>query len=125
MPSLKLGGVDVAKLINDELVPQLGNAGVTLVKITQGARVTSTEGKALTRTNHSGTGIVSDYKDSQIDGTIVLKGDRKILLFPLTFSTDGSVFPVPNDEIIAESITYTVVNVDRDPAAATYECHVR
>jgi hypothetical protein len=83
-----------------------------------------TSGKAKTETAYSCRGFVDNYKDSQIDGTIIKKGDRKVIL--IGDSIEGGAVPDVNDKVTIEGRTFTIVEVpDRDPAAATFTCHGR
>jgi hypothetical protein len=66
---------------------------------------------------------LEDYRDSQIDGTTIKRGDRRVLLLGDTIA--GGAVPQPSDKITAEGKMYDVVNVTRDPDAAAYTCQVR
>lgn len=60
---------------------------------------------------HSGYGIRTDYKTSEIDGTNIQKGDVKLVI-----STD---FPVPTtgDRLTADSVVYNYVShEEKSPA---------
>lgn len=120
----KLFGVDIEKLINDNLGDQL--TPVTLTKVAAGSRTPGslTGGVNPTISTVSTSGIIDDYSEYQVDGTIVVRGDRRLLLIgkPLT---DAGVVPAPNDRATIEGTEYNIVNVQRDPAAATYTCQVR
>lgn len=120
----KLFGVNIAKLIHQNMSKGLLEA--TLTKVTLGARTSGslTGGKAKTEATYSCRGFVEDYRDSQIDGTIVEKGDRMIVLIGDSIA-DGAV-PAVDDKVTIEGRTYTIVGpVKRDPAAATYTLQVR
>ena len=122
MARLRIAGIDVAKLVNKEVGGQLKNAEIVLIKTTEGARATSTSGRTITRTSFRGTGLVSDYDEHTINGTLVKAGDREITIFGDSLN---GIIPKKGDEITAEGSTYTIVRVGRDPAAATYTCQVR
>lgn len=97
---------------------------VTLEKITGGTRSSSNPtSRTQSTTTYTGRGFVDDYETKHIDGTIVLQGDRKVIIFGA--SLPSSVVPKPGDRTTIESETKTIVNVIRDPAGATYECQVR
>jgi len=66
---------------------------------------------------------VSDYRAGQIDGTLIQKGDRKVLL--IAESGSAALVPSSGDRITVEGATYFIVSVGRDPAVATYPCQVR
>lgn len=123
----KLAGVDVPALINKEVGKVLGADpayAMTLVRVTPGARGADiTQGNNPTETSHACRGVMSDYAAVQIDGTLIKHGDRRILL--LANSIAGLVVPKQHDKITAEGQTWRVVDVTRDPVAATYELQVR
>jgi hypothetical protein len=50
-------------------------------------------------------GIVTNFKINEVDGTIVLRTDKKIIL-------DADALPEQNDKIIDGTDEYTIVNVD-------------
>lgn len=99
---------------------------VTLTKVVPGARTSSdpSSGTNPSRRSFPCRGMVDSYKLSQFDGTIVKRGDRKVLILGDTLPSN--IVPEPNDEIRAEGALYHVVGTpERDPDAATYLCQVR
>lgn len=119
----KLFGLDIAKIVNDSIAGAGGVLDATLTSITP---QTPSSGNAIIPsipTQHACKGFIDDYKDSEIDGTIVRKGDRKVTL--LGASITPSVAPKTNDQVSIEGDTYDVQEVTRDPAGATYELQVR
>lgn len=119
----KLFGIDIAGIVNKAMGS--GLPAVTLVKVTPGLRV---DGSLTAGTNPStnqfpARGFVDTYQDKAIDGTLIKQGDRKMLI--LGASIAGGQVPSQGDQVIAESRTYEVIDVKRDPAAATYECQCR
>lgn len=118
----ELFGIDIAALVAQEIGPGLKD--VTLSVVTPGIRNPNepTAGVNSTIVSHIGKGVVLDYEDSEVDGTIVQRGDRQVLLIADTFP---NVVPSTTDRITAEGRTYNVINIERDPAAATYTCQVR
>lgn len=126
MAGNKLFGVDIAKIVNKEIAPGLLDA--TLTKSTYGSRTSGdlTSGQSETSKSYPCKGIVSRYSDEEINGTTILKSDRKILLIGNSIDK-GNVVPEPGDQIFIESSTYEIQEdgVNRDPAKATYSCHSR
>ena len=118
-----LFGIDIAGIVAQEIGPGLLPA--TLIQVRNGVRTPGnlTGGTNPTENNIGGRGVISDYADSQINGTLIKKGDRQVLLIANTFP--GKPVPVPDDKVIIENLTYNIVAVKRDPAAATYKCQVR
>lgn len=117
-------GIDLAGIIFDELGPLLLDA--TLIKVTPGTRTggSLTGGTNPNEASHSTKGFIDNYSDEQINGTVVMLGDRKITL--LGDGLPSGVVPTPGDKITIESQTFVIADpVNRDPAAATYECNAR
>lgn len=118
-----LFGVNISGIINSAIGP--GVLDATLLKRTPGSRTPGdvTSGTNPTEAPFAAKGFTDDYTDRQIDGTNVLIGDRKITL--LGDSIAGLTIPEPGDRVTIEGQTWTIVDVDRDPDAATYECQSR
>jgi hypothetical protein len=118
-----LFGVDIAAAIGAATAGQLLPA--TLTRVTPGARTPGslTAGTNPTTQTRTCEGIIEDYDDGQIDGTLVQDGDRRVLL--IAASIQEGAIPEPGDQITIEGQTLTVVRVRRDPAAASYTCQVR
>ena len=80
-------------------------------------------------TDHPWTVIVSHYADGLVDGSSVMRGDRRLL----GAAADLAVTPDPEtDTIIMDSVTWQMVNdgtvqsgVQSDPASATWTVQVR
>lgn len=115
----KLFGVDIKGLLDKNVAPGLRPA--LLSSITRGARGADlTGGRSRDSTSHRCRGIWIDYDNSQIDGKMVLVGDRKALLMMLR------VPPKPEDEVTIDSITLTVERLEKtDPVGATYVVQCR
>lgn len=118
-----LFGVDIQGILKDAIGD--GFPSITVVKVTPGTRdpANPAAGVQPTRSPFGARGILDDYSDRQIDGTLVKTGDRKVLIVAGTLPS--TVVPEPNDEIITEGKTWKIVRTKRDPAEATYECQVR
>lgn len=120
----KLFGLDIAKIVSDSIAGAGGVLDATLTSVTPGVATDANPNLVTpTTTTHTCKGFVDDYKDSQIDGTIIKKGDRKVTLLGATIAP--AVAPKTNDKVTIEGDTYDVQNVERDPAGATYELQVR
>lgn len=119
-----LFNIDIPKILNNALGPLVLSA--TLTKVSRSGRVDGslTAGLTQTPTNYSCKGFVDNFRDGEIDGSLVKAGDRKVILLGASIS-GGSVRPEIGDIITIESETRSVVRVTRDPAAATYTCQVR
>ena len=120
---VKLFGVDIAS----EIAKNMG-AGLlpaTLIVVTTGTRTSGslTSGKNPSEKTFSCRGIIEDYKETQFNDTSVLRGDRKVLLLGGTLQ--AGIVPKLGDKVKIEGFTFNVVNVNRDPASATYSLQVR
>lgn len=122
---MKFLGVDIAKLVDKNLSSKLNPA--TLQKKTEGTRSTANlaGGTQPTTADFDARGFVAEYKEHQIDETLIHKGDRRVVL--IANSIVGFTVPEPGDRIIIEGSTYVIQGngVSRDPASATYTCHCR
>ncbi len=74
-----------------------------------------------TITAHACRGFVDSYRADQVDGTVIQRNDRKVMVLVPTLS----ITPVPGDTVTARGQTYGVVHVDADPALATWTLQVR
>lgn len=109
----------LAKALGPKLLP------MSLSKVTPGTR-SPTDPSAGTNPatrSYPCRGILESYRDSQFDGTIIQRGDRKALILGGTLPT--GIIPTSGDAVSAEGSVFKVVAVDRDPDAATYTCQVR
>jgi len=60
-----------------------------------------------TPTPYAGRGRVGSYKDSAIDGTLILRGDRKVTWQP----SDASFIPTKTDTIAFDGATYAIIDI--------------
>lgn len=116
-------GANIAKRLNSAL-------GSRTFKLTLRVETIVTDPADVTETivqdtvEHPCNGFIDNYRSSDIDGTRILAGDRKITLFGASLPTD--VDPQPGNYILAEGQAWKIVgDVVRDPAGATYECQSR
>ena len=114
--------------VADEILEEFGQA-VTLTHVEPGEYVPG-EGITNTTTIQTGTGAVIDWDARQVDGTLILIGDKRLLLSPL--NTAGTVLtaPVLGDTITdAAGIVYTLVaplkTVSPAGTAVLYDCNLR
>lgn len=66
-------------------------------------------------------GIVDDYSAVARSVAGIPANDRRIIIFAATLAHT----PKPNETLTAEGRTWTIIAVNRDPAAATWEIQVR
>lgn len=118
-------GADIAGKIHNALKGKVFD--ITLTKVAPGTRTPGslTGGTNPAETTHTVKGFVDEYQDKHIDGTLIKRGDRKVVI--LGGSLPSGTVPEPSDKITAEGETRTIVEdgVKRDPAGATYICQVR
>jgi len=121
----KILGADIAGTIAKEMGGLLLPAA--LIKHDSGARVPGslTSGPTIVETTYSCRGFIDMYSDSEVDGTVVQQGDRKVSLLGDTISA-GQVVPETGDQITIEGETFEIIGpIGRDPDAALYECQCR
>lgn len=119
-----LFNANISGLLAKHLGPKL--AQMYLIKVVPGTRDTTdpSAGLPLTRRTVPCKGILEDFKLSQIDGTIIQKGDRMALILGDTLPK--GIVPEANDEFKAEGKVHTVVGIPtRDPDAASYILQLR
>lgn len=119
----KLFGVDIAKEIAKGMATGLPKC--TLEKLLPGQRTAGdiAAGPSISTKKFPCRGIVQDFDLKAFEGTTVQKGDRQVLILGATLP--NGIVPQLNDFIIAENVRSEIVNVTRDPAAATYLLHAR
>lgn len=71
---------------------------------------------------YSAKGMIEDYDDELIDGSLITEKDRKILILAESLSIE----PETSDEIIdPDGNEFSIVRVKSDPAGATWEIQGR
>jgi hypothetical protein len=119
---IRLFGVDIAGEVKKATAS--GLPSVVLLRSIPGARGSDlSAGNNPSKRRYPCRGFREDFAASQFDGEIVKRGDHKILIIGDTLPS--GVVPDVVDQIVSENATLTIVSVKRDPAAATYVCHVR
>ena len=114
---LLTGGI--AKIVQG--ATKLVTYSISLSRTTIAAGNEAWEVGVTSETAYPCRGVVIDYKDYRIDGTVIKRGDRQVMVIANTLS----VVPVSGDKITAQGAIYFVVNVSRDPATATWTLQVR
>lgn len=94
--------------VADEILEEFGQA-VTLTHVEPGEYVPG-EGITNTTSLQYGTGAVVDWDTRQVDGTLILIGDKRLLLSPLNTAGLALTAPVLGDTVTdAAGIVYTLV----------------
>lgn len=71
--------------------------------------------------DHDCTGWLDTFDARDIDGTLILQTDRKA--FVILSSLDMT--PSTNDRLVVSGVTYTIINVQRDPASTCWVLQAR
>ncbi|MDF1599719.1 hypothetical protein PZ895_08005 [Mesorhizobium sp. YIM 152430] len=114
---------ELANIIGDALVSADIPYDVTIIRLTSGESDPSTPwipGEP-TLTEYTGKGFVDSYSVFERAASSIETGDIKIVLVANTFS----IVPNPADEIRARGVIYNVIDVQPDPARATYAVQAR
>jgi len=114
-----LFGVNIAKIIKDEIGPYVLDA--TLSVVTAGTRTPGslTAGTNPTTATHACKGFIEKKANTDIGGTLVDDGMVRIILIGDTIN-GGATAPSQRDRVTIEGTVYEIGVVDRDPDAATY-----
>lgn len=126
MSSITLFGVDIAAEINAAMGQDLLPA--TLHKVSAGTRTSGqqTSGTNPTETDHAARGFVEESfrqeGEQDDDGSLVTRIKRRVIL--LGDSIAGGAVPEGGDKVTIEGVKHSVLNVQRDPARATYTLSV-
>lgn len=95
------------------LAPRTKGKGLGLVlrKKEVGEYNPETGGQDVVWTDANGSGLRTNYRQEDIDGTYILQGDARILLSPT--ASDGSDIPEPstNDVILFDGSEYNIIRV--------------
>lgn len=71
--------------------------------------------------DHECTGWLDSFDAHDIDGTLILQTDRKA--FIILSSLDMT--PSTSDRLVVSGVTYTIINVQRDPASTCWVLQAR
>jgi len=118
-----LFGAGIAAALASELGPLLPKYKLQKRSVASRVSGSLTSGKKVSFRSFTCRGMLDSYDESRIDETNIKTGDRRVLI--LGDSLPKGVAPQPDDRILAEGATFTIINVMRDPDAATYTCQVR
>ncbi len=111
----------------DETLAEFGQT-VTVTTKTGGTYSTSTGVITPTSTTQTGTGAVFDYPTRNIDGNLILIGDKQLLLSPKNSAGAALTAPAVNDTVTIGGVVWTVTMVKPLSPAGTvvmYDCNLR
>ena len=117
---VELFGLDIAKVVNDEVTNAGGVRSGTLVKSIPGVRGADlTDGTNPTSTTHTFKGFVQT-KENRRPGQVGAAALSVVAI--LGASVSPVAVPEVNDEATVDGVTYVLVELlSRDPAEALYE----
>ena len=118
-----LFGLDIAQIVADSVAAAGDIKPATLIKITPGTRTPAqlTGGTNPTTTTHAARGYF-DSVNSLRPETVVKDASGVVGLLGATI--EGGQAPESGDQVTIESLTYRLLQGDRDPASALYLCQV-
>ncbi len=118
-----LFGMNIAKIINDEIASAGGVLDATLIVVTPGTRTSGnlTGGTNPTTESKSCKGFKDTLKKLRPHDVVEDASDLVVLLGD---SIEDKAVPVAGDQVTIEGATKKILKVARDPAGATYECQV-
>lgn len=118
-------GIDIAAEIADAIGPSDATAA-TLISVTPGTRTpgSPSAGTNPTTASYGCRGFVVDYAAGQIDGALIVTGDRLVSLIAKSIN-GGATTPKPGDRLACRGRTYSIVRVEGDAAEAMWHCQVR
>jgi len=115
-----MGVYDRAEATALRLLTKYGQS-VTVTNITTGAYDPDTGTQATTTATTTPKGLLTQHRAQDVDGTMIMKGDKKLLL-------DASATVKTDDTVTVNSTVYTVVGLNEIKPAATrvmWICNVR
>ena len=98
--------------IADEVTQALGEVGQTAT-LTKSVASGSAYNPTLTKSNSTLAIVVMEYKQREIDGTMIVRGDKKI------YAAVGTVDPVVGDELTIGGVRHQVIMVKPTSPAGT------
>jgi hypothetical protein len=109
-------------VLADELLAEFGQS-LTITSHSTGEYDPATGTTSSSATSHEGYGAVLEYTARDVNGTLVLQGDKQLLLSP-----DLIAAPEVDDVVTVGQIDYTIKSVKTiSPAGVPvlYDCNVR
>jgi len=101
---------------------------VTLTRQVSGAYDPVTGQATVTTTIQAGTGVIFDYADKNIDGVLILSGDKQLLLSAVNSTGTALTAPLVNDTVTAGGMVRTITRIKAlSPAGTTvlFDCNLR
>jgi len=101
---------------------------VTLTRQTAGTYNPATGQATITTTTQTGVGAIFDYADKNIDGALIVSGDKQLLLSALNSVGTALTPPAVNDTVTAGGVVRTITRIKTlSPAGITiiFDCNLR
>lgn len=102
---------------------------VTLSRQTAGAYDPATGTSTVVVTTQNGTGAIFDYADKNIDGVLILSGDKQLLLSAVNSTGTALTAPMVNDTVTdTGGVVRTITRIKTmSPAGTTvlFDCNLR
>lgn len=98
----------------------------TLARVAAGAYNPATGAAALTTTQSTFVGKLISYRDADIDGALIQRGDRRLLIAAASLA--GGVVPQTDDRVSgdgAEMMIVSVQKIEEGASVVIYACQVR
>lgn len=122
----RLMGVDIPGILHRTLSPRMLNG--TLQEEVTNARDPNKPGAGPVKVGpviYKFKGMIASYDDKEIDGNLVQKEDRKVLI--IAKSIKPAVVPAHGMKVAVDGTPglWRIERVKMDPATATYTCQAR
>ncbi|MGY2173889.1 hypothetical protein [Pseudomonas azotoformans] len=85
---------------------------LSLIRVTTGEYDPGVGGSPVLKEQFDGSGLRQNYRQQDIDGSLIKQGDVKILISPVLLDGADTPQPVTLDKIVFDGDTYTVQHVD-------------
>jgi hypothetical protein len=85
---------------------------LSLIRVTTGEYDPEVGGSPVLTEQFDGSGLRQNYRQQDIDGSLIKQGDVKILISPVLLDGVDTPQPVTLDKIAFDGDTYTVQHVD-------------
>lgn len=103
----------------------IGNFGIPVTVVSKGTASYDIDTGSVTSTNVTQTanGVITNYDSKDIDGSVILRGDKRLLLSPI-----GITSIKPDARVTLAGVSYIVVSVNEtNPAGVplVYDLQIR
>jgi hypothetical protein len=101
---------------------------VTITRQVSGAYDPTTGQATVTTTVQNGYGAIFDYSDKNVDGVLILSGDKQLLLSAVNSTGTALTAPEVNDTVTAGGMVRTITRIKAlSPAGTTvmFDCNLR